>query len=71
MQETSKSRSPPFVVCIALPSNEVYKDYVDIILDKTYNETFHQRLEPIHFNAYLTLFQTIKIQKWRKLCYSY
>ena len=30
-------------------------DYADIIYDETYNDTFHQKLESIHYNACLAL----------------
>lgn len=32
----------------------------EVIYDKTYNETFHQQLEPIQYNAYLDLSRAIR-----------
>ena len=35
-------------------------DYRDIIYDETYNETFHQKLESIQYNAWLVLSGAIR-----------
>ena len=35
-------------------------DYGDIIYDEAYNETFHQKLEYIQYNACLALLGTIR-----------
>ena len=37
-----------------------YVDYGDIIYDEVYNETFHQKLESIQYNACLALSGTIR-----------
>ena len=34
--------------------------YGDIIYDEIYNKTFHQKLEPIQYNAWLALLESIR-----------
>ena len=44
-----------------------YLDYGDIIYDEAYNETFHQKLESIQYNACLALLEAVRRQSREKL----
>ena len=44
-------------------------DYGDIIYDEAYNETFHQKLESIQYNACLALSRAITGSSREKLYY--
>ena len=44
-----------------------YLDYGDVIYDEAYNETFHQKLESIQYNAFLALSETITGSSREKL----
>ena len=37
-----------------------YLDYGDILYDKAFNESFHQKIESIQYNAFLAITGTIK-----------
>ena len=38
-----------------------YLDYRDIIYDRTYNESFHQKMELLQYNAVLAITGAIRI----------
>ena len=42
-------------------------DYGNVIYDEAYNETFHQKLEPIQYNACLALSGAIRESSREKL----
>ena len=37
-----------------------YLDYGDILYDKAFNESFHQKIEPIQYNACLAITSAIR-----------
>ena len=43
-------------------------DYVDIVYDQQYNNTFHQKLESTQYNAALAIASAIKGSFREKLC---
>ena len=42
-------------------------DYGDVIYDRPFNESFHQRLESIQYNAAIAIAGTIRGTSWEKL----
>ena len=45
-----------------------YLDYGDIIYDQTFNESFHQRIESVQYNAAIAIAGAIRGISSKKLC---
>ena len=74
-------RGPLLTICKSFV--RAHLDYDDVIYDQQYNNSFHQKLEPIQFNAALAIrgssweklyqvldLESLKQGRWyRKLCY--
>ena len=61
----------PSLVTIYKAFIRPHLDYGDIIYDQAYNESFHQKLESIQYNAALAITGAIRgtLSRTRKLCY--
>ena len=57
----------PSLVTIYKAFIRPYLDYEDIIYDKAYKESFHQKLESIQYNAALAITGTIRGPSREKL----
>ena len=62
-----KTLSKPVLMTMYKTLVRPYLDYGDIIYDQAYNETFHQKLESIQYNACLVLSGAIRGSSREKL----
>ena len=58
----NRASSPPYEQSLRL-----HLDYGDVIYDRVFNESFHQRLESIHYNAAIAITGAIRGTSSEKL----
>ena len=67
MRKLQKTLPRPALMTMYKAFVRSHLDYGDIIYDEAYNETFHQKLESIQYNACLGLLAAIRGSSREKL----